>query len=278
MLLIAVVFALLAPGAAAQELAAGIRQVDEGDLENAVVTLEAVVARLDAEKGPERERALGHLYLGMAYLGLEQSQRARSSLRNAWRFNQGTALDPKQFPPRVIALYEEVGRELEPARASAEETKRERRKRNPVVVPDVAGLAVGAGAASIMRGRDGSVAPPSPGPTQPPLTPAALPATVRLFNCDDACRVFLNGAPVGEVGIGQDTGLLDVTHRLVSGPNAVTFELVNAHGGITYGFEVRLGDALVFQQACGLVFRDGCEEARKFPTGVVRQFTYVLAR
>jgi hypothetical protein len=172
----------------------------------------------------------------------------------------------------VLALYEQAGR-VQPA----ETGRREKRKRNPVIVPGIAGVAVGAGAASVMDGRRATPAP-SPAPTQPPLTPAVLPATVRLFNCDDICRVSLNGAPVGEVGIGQDTGLLDVTERLRPGANDVTFELVNAHGGITYGFEVRVGDALVFQETCGLVFRGGCEDARKFPPGVVRRFTYVLAR
>jgi len=90
--------------------------------------------------------------------------------------------------------------------------------------------------------------------------------------------VFLGGALVGEVTIGEDSGLVDVTSRLRPGPNEIVFELFNDHALITYGFEVRLGDAIVFQQTCGIVHRVGCENDTKFPPGVIRRFSHVVNR
>jgi hypothetical protein len=249
--------------APAPELADGIRLVDEGDLEGAVGALEAALARLATDDGAERQRALGHLYLGMALLGLERPGEARASVQEAWRLNRGARLDPRRFPPRLVSLYEEVGREARPPANGP--------KRAKLLLPAAVGALVGAGAASL----GGSTAAP---PAAPPQAPPPPPVTVRLFNNDDAGRAFVGGTLVREVGLGEDTGPLDVTLLLSPGPNEIAFELVNAHGGISYGFEVRLGDAIVFQETCGIVFRAGCENDRKFPPGVIRRFTYVVQR
>jgi hypothetical protein len=97
-----------------------------------------------------------------------------------------------------------------------------------------------------------------------------------VYNSDDVGRVSLNGQLLFEVGMGQDSGAVDVTSRLSSGANEIVFELFNASGAIAYGFEVRQGSAIVFQETCGLVFRAGCEEDRKYPSGVVRRYVYTL--
>jgi hypothetical protein len=132
-----------------------------------------------------------------------------------------------------------------------------------------AGAAAGAAVAVAAGGSDSS--PPSA-----PPPPARAISTIRLFNCDDSCRAYLNGALVSEVGLGQDSGLFDITNRLVDGPNEIVFELINARGGIAYGFQVRRGEAIVFQEACGIALRAGCEDDRRFPPGVVRTFVYQL--
>ena len=97
-----------------------------------------------------------------------------------------------------------------------------------------------------------------------------------MFNSDDVGRVTLNGQLLFEVGLAQDSGPVDITSRLSSGANEIVFELFNAHGAISYGFEVREGSAIVFQETCGLVFRSGCEDDRKFPSGVIRRYVYTL--
>jgi hypothetical protein len=95
-------------GSPQAELSQGIRQVEEGDLEAAVITLDGVIQRLSKEKGHEKDLALAHLYLGMAHLGLSQWERAKSEMRNAWRSDRKMKLDPKRFPRRVLQLYEEA--------------------------------------------------------------------------------------------------------------------------------------------------------------------------
>jgi hypothetical protein len=245
------------------ELTAGMRLVEQGDLAGAVASLEPALARLAAENGPERGRALGYLYLGMAQLGLEQADAARASMREAWRLNRGARLDPMRFPPRVVKLYGEVGEETS-ARSKGT------RPRRLVAATAGVGVALGAGLASLGGG--------SPAPLQTPSPPAPQAVSVRLFNNDDAGSVFVNGELVRQATLGEDSGLVDVSSRLAPGPNEIAFELVNDHGGITYGFEVRVGDAIVFQQTCGIVFRAGCENDQKFPAGVIRRFTYVLQR
>lgn len=256
----------LVAGASASEpsIRQGIRQVDEGDLSTAVVTLTNALERHDAQ-APDRERALGYVYLGMAQLGLGQADPARASLRYAWSLNQGTRLDAKRFPPRVVRLYDEVGAEV---RARAKPTKS---TRSLAIVGTTAGVGLGA-VAAVVAGGSASAAPPS----SPP--PAALPVSVRLFNNDDAGRVFLGGTLFRQVGLGEDTGLVDVTSRLAPGGNEIAFELENAHGAISYGFEVYVGDAVVFRETCGVVFRGGCESDQRFPAGVVRRFTFSVQR
>jgi hypothetical protein len=265
--------ALLAPPAQPGDgqalLEDGIRLVDEGDLETAVAVLSEATARLDAADA--RERALAHLYLGMAQLGLDQAAAARDSLATAWRLNGGAALDPRRFPPRVVRLYGEAGESLGPS----EKPDTRSRKRTLVVASATAGAALGAGLASAAAGNGSSGRPPAPGP---PVAEPPAAVTVRAYNCDDIGRVFLGGTLVGEVGIGEDSGLVDVTSRLRPGPNEIVFELFNDHALITYGFEVRLGDAIVFQQTCGIVHRVGCENDSKFPPGVIRRFTHVVHR
>lgn len=107
------------------DLATGIHQVEEGELEAAVLTLDAVVQRLSAEGGREKDLATAHLYLGVAHLGISQLERAKADLRDAWRNNRELTLDPKKFSPRVRQLYEEAreeARKAEPGRRASSQT------------------------------------------------------------------------------------------------------------------------------------------------------------
>ena len=253
------------PSPSEPSVQAGIRQVDEGDLSAAVITLTNALSRLDAAQAPERERALGYVYLGMAQLGLGQADPARASLRYAWSLNQGARLDPKRFPPRVVRLYDEVGAEV---RAHSQGT---RSTRSLAIVGTAAAVGLG-GAVAIAGGGQPTAAPPVTSPSAP------MTVSVRLFNNDDVGRVFVGGSLLRQVGLGEDTGLLDVSTRLVPGGNEIAFELENAHGAISYGFEVYDGEKVVFRETCGVVFRGGCESDQRFPAGVIRRFTYTVQR
>jgi hypothetical protein len=259
-----------APAPPTPDVDAGIRLVEDGDLEAAVETLAAVLPDLAAN--PERRSDLvrGHLYLGMAHLGLEHEERARVHFQRAWALSGGAPLDPKMFPPRVIALYEEAREAATPPPTAAPPPRPTPRRRAPVLPSLLTfGLGAAAGAGTAALGGGGDAAAP------PPAAPLPPERTLRIFNCDDRCRVWLNGQLVAEVGLRQDSGRLDVTRRL-GDLNAVVFEVFNEHGGAAYGFEVRVGEAIVFQEQCGVAARLGCEDDRSFPAGLVRRYEYVL--
>ena len=263
---LALAAALAAPAASADEGATALREgialVEGGDLEQAASRLEAAIEHLDADPARGRDLGTAHLYLAMVQLGRNQPESARAHMREAWTRRKGARLDARTFPPRVISLYDEVGLELRPKRAGSPNKK---------ALIGVGAAAAGAGAvAGAALGGDGAAGPP------PPAAPTPRTATVRVFNSDDIGRVLLNGQVLFEMGLGQDSGAVDVTSRLSPGANEVVFELVNAHGAISYGFEVRQGEAIVFQETCGLVLRVGCEDDRKFPSGIVRRYVYTL--
>ena len=256
------VLALGAPAVAADDagdaLREGIALLEAGDLDQAARRLQDAVQRLGAAPARGRDLGTAHLYLAMAQLGRGQADSARLHMREAWRRRKGSRLDARTFPPRVIALYEEVGAELRPPRR--------------VGTRALAGVGAAGAVAGALVGA--SVGGSSPAPAATPNPPVAT--SVRVFNSDDVGRVSLNGEVLLEMGLGQDSGAFDITSKLSSGTNEIVFELHNAHGAISYGFEVRKGDAIVFQETCGLVFRGGCEDDRKFPPGVIRRYVYTL--
>jgi hypothetical protein len=98
-------------GDATSDLALGVRQVEEGELETAVITLESVVKRLERGTAREKDLSLAHLYLSMAHLGLSQWEIAKANMRLAWKNDRGMKLDPALFPPRLLQLYDDIKRE-----------------------------------------------------------------------------------------------------------------------------------------------------------------------
>jgi hypothetical protein len=97
--------------------------------------------------------------------------------------------------------------------------------------------------------------------------------SIRLFNCDDRCRALVDDKVILETEFGQDSGWL-------TDPNAqsgkLRFQVINNQGAITYGFQVRKGENIVFEKICGKSSVVGCENDRGFPAGVAREFTYDL--
>jgi hypothetical protein len=100
-------------------LAAGIRQVDEGDFEGAVATLGPVADRLEAAGG--RDAAQACLYLGIAHLALDQRDAARARFAEALGHDPSLRLGPDRFSPKVLAAFEEARREREAAARGAAE-------------------------------------------------------------------------------------------------------------------------------------------------------------
>jgi hypothetical protein len=95
---------------ASADVAAGIRQVQDGDFEGGVATLEAAARELAGR--PERTHDLGqaYLYLGVAQVALEQPEAARRSFGQALVLDPKLRLSPQAFSPKVVAAFEEARR------------------------------------------------------------------------------------------------------------------------------------------------------------------------
>lgn len=169
MSLIVTVPAAAQPPSGAAELATGIRQVDEGDLEAAVLTLDGAVQRLSAEKGREKDLARAYVYLAVAHLGLGRTEDAKAKLREAWKADHDTRLDSRKFSPRLIQLYEQARQEgnvAPPATATTTPSAPAREKKGGgtkwlLVGGGLAAVGIGVAAAAGGGGADAPSAPPA---------------------------------------------------------------------------------------------------------------------
>ncbi len=116
---LAILLVIAATGASAQsasdrELVKGIRQVEDGYLDDAVVTLEGVVRTFSEDPARRRELARAYLYLGIAHAHLDAAKPARASFREALKLNPDLKLDAEQWPPKVLRAFAAVQAELAP--------------------------------------------------------------------------------------------------------------------------------------------------------------------
>ena len=133
-----------------REIEAGIRQVQEGDFETAVITLEGAYRRLsrDAPRSPLLVR--GAVHLGIAYVALDQREKAKAWFKDALVLEPGLRLTTERHSPKVIAVFEEARRESA-AQALPSPTARKRS-----AVPWVVGGVAVAGGAAVLLTRGGS--------------------------------------------------------------------------------------------------------------------------
>jgi hypothetical protein len=101
---------------------------------------------------------------------------------------------------------------------------------------------------------------------------------LRVSGCDDGGRAYLNNNLIVDVGFDEDSNWLDITEDVVKGKDEIKFEVVNRTGAITYLFQVKKNDTIIFEQACGKVKEIGCENNRAFRVGKARKFTYTIRR
>ena len=172
-----------APDAVDADLATGVRQAQEGDFENAVVTLDGVVRRLSGQPARAKDLARAYTYLSIAYLGLSQEQTAKAKFLEAWKADREMSLSPREFPPRILEFFEKARAEANipasppptaaPAPRTTTVTPAEPRKKGSKTIPIVigAGVLAGVGAAVALGGGGG--------PT-PTTTPAGGPLAIRL--------------------------------------------------------------------------------------------------
>ena len=107
------------PAPSDPEVVKGIRQVDEGDYDAAIVTLDAASRRLAGDPARVRDLSQAYLYLGIAYVGKGHEAAAKAKFREAVRQIKDLVLSTDKYPPKVIDLFEaareEVSRDATPA-------------------------------------------------------------------------------------------------------------------------------------------------------------------
>jgi hypothetical protein len=180
------------------DLTNGVRQAQEGDFENAVVTLDGVVRRLSGQPSRAKDLARAYTYLSIAYLGLSQEQTAKAKFLEAWKTDRDMSLSPREFPPRILEFFEKAREEAKltspraatplpsprPAAARAPEPKKKGSKTVPILI----GVAVlgGVGVAVAAGGGGGS------NNVTPTTTLPAGPLTFRLtWGTNDDLDLFV---------------------------------------------------------------------------------------
>lgn len=100
-------------------LARGIALLGEGDFEAAVLALDAAVRALSSDPAPAASTALpmGFVYLGVAYLELDQEPTAKSKFREALARDPALQLDASQFSGQTLRVFEVVRAERPPSAA-----------------------------------------------------------------------------------------------------------------------------------------------------------------
>ncbi len=142
------------PAARDSQVAQGLRQFSEGNLDGALETLVAAARRLSSDPAARDDLALVNLYCGLAYADLDQEKAARASFREALALRPDLTLDAERFSRRALRLFEQARAERElapPAPASPWATA----LRAVVQVPAAGGpgcSGVALGAAEVLTG------------------------------------------------------------------------------------------------------------------------------
>lgn len=100
------------PAPSDPDVVKGIRQVDEGDYDAAIVTLDAASRRLAGDPARVRDLSQAYLYLGIAYVGKGHEAAAKAKFREAVRQIKDLVLSTDKYPPKVIDLFEAAREEV----------------------------------------------------------------------------------------------------------------------------------------------------------------------
>jgi hypothetical protein len=90
------------------ELAQGMGQVADGDLENGLATLERAARRLCADPSRAKDLAQAYLYMGVASALLKQEDAARAYFREALKKDAALLVGGDRFPAKVVRLFDET--------------------------------------------------------------------------------------------------------------------------------------------------------------------------
>jgi hypothetical protein len=133
-----------APGDA--EVVAGMKQVDDGDYDRAILTLDNAARRLAGDRARVSDLSQAYLYLGIAYIGKGHEAAAKAKFREALQQIKDLTLSPEKFPPKVIDAFEAAKQEAATAPAAAAPKKGGSKKGLVIGGLVAAGAAVGVAA------------------------------------------------------------------------------------------------------------------------------------
>lgn len=152
----------------------GIRLVDDGDYDAAIVVLDNAARRLSGDASKVRDLSQAYLYLGIAYVGKGHEAAAKAKFREAVAGIKDLTLSAEKYPPKVINLFE-AARDEARAAATPPATTASTRPAAPApksgggggkkVLLIVGGLAVAGGGAAVALGGggDGTSSSSTPG-------------------------------------------------------------------------------------------------------------------
>jgi len=206
------------------EVAKGIEQVENGDFDAAIFTLDTAARRLADDPDQAHDLSRAYLYLGIAYVGKGHEAAAKAKFREAILQMRDLSLSAEEFPPKIIDLFEAAREEAEAAPAAtpavaAEGAEPEKAKGGSKALYVIGGVAVAGGAVALASG-GGDGGTTSPTTTRPSTGGGTTAPTVRTFEgqIDNALYQTTFTSPTYDLFIGG-TGQLraDMTWSIEGG-------------------------------------------------------------
>jgi hypothetical protein len=147
------------------EVARGIKLVEDGEYDAAILTLDTAARSMAQDAKRSRDLSLAYLYLGIAYIGKGHEAAARARFREALQQAGDLTLSPEKFPPKVINVFESARDEIR-AVGGAPAPAKPPKQGGAGKALLIGALAVGAGGAALAAGgggggSSGSSAPPA---------------------------------------------------------------------------------------------------------------------
>ena len=90
------------------EVKKGVVQVNEGNYDAAIFTLDAAARRLAASNDNPQQLSQAYLYLGIAYLAKGRESAAEARFRDALEQMHSLQLPPDKFAQRVVEVFEKA--------------------------------------------------------------------------------------------------------------------------------------------------------------------------
>jgi hypothetical protein len=88
------------------EITKGIKQVEDGDYDAAILTLDNAARHLSTDPSKAKDLSQAYLYLGIAYVGKGHDAAAKAKFREAIAQIKDLTLSPDKYPPKVIDVFE----------------------------------------------------------------------------------------------------------------------------------------------------------------------------